>query len=149
MFNEIEKHLRQIIVPKFWSFFSESDTEIICFYKFKTAVENLYTELSNYVVHINNIQKLNNYFCKSSNVVEKFKLVVRASLLSQLPPHHPRTLKCFYEVSFRVFCNLEDDKDQSRTLNSTNEDLRCNGCLQEAGQCQCKGIYDIFCDTNR
>lgn len=151
MFNEVEKNLRQIYVPRFWSQFNEIDNEITSFYKFKNAVENLYKELSNYITHINNIQKLNNYMLVSSNTLEHFKLVVRASLLAQLPPYHTRTLKYFYEFSFRIFCNLEGDREPKRSpnLNASNDDTQCKGCLQESDLCQCQQIYETFCDTNR
>lgn len=120
-----------------------------CFYQFKKSVEDLYAELASFIPSINNIQKLKTFIGKNCNIMDKFKLLVRASLLAQLPPDHTRVIKTFYEVSFKVFCNLEDDKDQLQNSNSCLETVQCKGCLQEMDQCQCQRIYEIFCDTNR
>lgn len=151
VFSKIEKILRQQIVPTFWLHFSDNQNEMVSFENFKIAIEELYNNLALYVPYLNQLQKLNNYFSIESkmNIIDKFKLCVRALLFSQCPPDHMSTLEHFYEVSFRVFCNLDTKKSGTQNLNTTTDGNRCIGCLTESNSCRCQNIYEVFCQTNR
>lgn len=139
--------MREVLAPKFWSYFSETTPEVSYFYEFQTAVEGLYNDLLSYVPLLNKLEKLrsdcnvNSAFYGETNIVNAFKLLARATLLSQLPPCHSKTIESFYEDAFRAFCNLDED--------TNDEEGHCIGCLQEAQNCHCQKICNIFYDTNR
>lgn len=136
-------------MPKFWSYFSNTtnlpNETSSHFNEFKTAVEILYNDLAFHIPLINKLEKFRTDFTLKSSiygettVLNAFKLLVRATLLSQLPPYHTKTIDSFYEDAFRAFCNLDEVK---------NED-ECSGCLRETAQCECANICNMFYDTNR
>lgn len=122
-----------------------------CFEKFYNAVEELYNNLSVYIPYMNQLQKLNNYLdlVKKQSCIDDFKLRVLATLSSQSPPYYMRMVGYFYEISFRVFCNLDAEQNLPQNDNLITEDVQCNGCLSILSQCRCKSIYEGFCNTNR
>lgn len=147
VFNKLEKVMRQNIVPKFWSYFTDNKNELSHFTQFQKAVEELYYSLTVYVPLMNKLEQVLSD-CASvctmygeSSVLCAFKLLVRATLLAQLPPDHTKTVENFYEIAFRAFCNLDEE--------NPSEEVQCAGCLQECQQCECPRICSVFYDTNK
>ncbi|XP_011505513.1 PREDICTED: anaphase-promoting complex subunit 2 [Ceratosolen solmsi marchali] len=151
---KIEKYMRIIIAPKFWSKFvnvSEID-EKQGFQNFTTSVNELYTDSSKLLPMLKKLElagSCKDEYCMYSqvNILDYFKLIIRGTLLSQIPLYHTTIIEHFYKTAFNVFCNIE--------ASSTTEDLHnnstilCEGCKQEQSNCQCQIIVDVFHETNK
>lgn len=46
-------------------------------------------------------------FYGENNILGQFKLIVRATLLSQLALNHEVIIEHFYKIAFNVFCNSD------------------------------------------
>lgn len=44
---------------------------------------------------------------RKAQILSHFKLIVRATLLSQLPLSHEIIIENFYKIAFNVFCNTD------------------------------------------
>ncbi|GLV33864.1 morula [Carabus blaptoides fortunei] len=146
VFNKLEKTMRQNIVPTFWSYFTDNKNELSHFTQFQRAVEELYYSLSVYIPLMNKLEKVLSD-CSTTctmygeaSVLSAFKLLVRSTLLAQLPPDHKKTVENFYEIAFKAFCNLDE---------AGNEDVPCGGCQQDGQQCHCPKICSVFYETNK
>uniref|UniRef100_A0A1B6GF83 Anaphase-promoting complex subunit 2 n=3 Tax=Cuerna arida TaxID=1464854 RepID=A0A1B6GF83_9HEMI len=152
IFDKIELELRQKIAPTFWEKFNGRETETDGFEKFKTAVDYLYDTLLQFLPIIERMKKLraiascNHTMYGEVSLINVFKVVVRATLHSQLPLRHQVVTEDFYKVSFKVFCNLDKDADGN---DSAEDVLQCGGCNLEVELCNCKSIINIFNETNR
>lgn len=133
--TRIEKHTREIIVPEFWSYFKKTNNKVDGFGKFYKAVEVLYNYFIQYVClmpRLNALREPNerNFIYGESDAGEALKLIIRATLLSQLPVDHTKVIEDFYDTAL----NVED------TDGYLNE--RCVLCMKD-------NCTDCFYDTNR
>ncbi|KAF2885750.1 hypothetical protein ILUMI_20423 [Ignelater luminosus] len=134
--SRIEKHIREVIVPEFWSYFKKTDNKVVGFGKFYKAVEVLYNYFTQYLWLMSRLNALcdsNEYSdvtCCKNDSAETLKLIIRATLLSQLPVEHTKVIEDFYDAAL----NVED------TDGYLNE--RCVLCTKD-------NCIDCFYDTNR
>lgn len=111
--SKIKQNLRQEIVPRFWSYFTDREKESDGFEKFKNAVANLYCDLDKFFSVVSNLELLRQGLEIERNVygekslTNTFRVIVRALLHSQLPLSHPTIIEDFYRISFKVFCNAD------------------------------------------
>lgn len=148
---QLEKCLRSIS-DMFWSNFLEiegSDMSIMDgFNRFREAVDNLYTNLSNIrpivktlqdLINLNNCDKT---IYREKSVLNAFKVIVRSSLHLGMLNKSLKIVKNFYKVSFKVFLNTETD--------DTNEVVvQCTGCDYTLDNCACQNIRKIFTTVNQ
>lgn len=150
--NEIEARLRKELVPAFWRNFTVNGSKSQGLEAFKEAVDSLHDSLASIVPILQSLelirqtaQSVRNVYGQSS-LMETFKVMVRASLHSQLPLNYQTITEDFYRISFKVFCNA-DSKEADQ--NESSEDiLQCAGCSQEVELCQCQSIIQAFHETN-
>lgn len=150
--NEIETQLRREIVPTFWKHFSDDEIKIHGLEGFKGAVDSLYDSLSTIVPFLQTLELLRQTAQSERQVygqlslMETFKVMVRASLHSQLPLDYQAITEDFYRVAFKVFCNSENKEiDQNE---SAEDIVQCAGCCHEIEFCQCQTIIEAFHDIN-
>lgn len=140
--TNLEKFIRETVSKEFWLYFTKPKSQYNGFLHFVHAVNLLYdyyTQLTSVMNKVNLMRECNE--CKSDlyhekNAVDALKLVIRATLLSQLPREHRSTIENFYETALKT------------------EELRANGCQEEncrycfadIGGCTC---ISSFYDTNR
>ncbi|KAG7213043.1 hypothetical protein KM043_002374 [Ampulex compressa] len=149
--HHIEQYIRQNVAPEFWKKFKNTAVEQEGFKLFKSAVDGLYASLTEFLPLLKKLE----YLIQSeesqaantleSNVLARFKLIVRSTLLSQLPLCHEHIIEQFYKIAFNVFCN----SDNSAHDTSGNDVTQCAGCNQEVEKCQCQMIVYMFHETNR
>ncbi|XP_074113852.1 anaphase promoting complex subunit morula [Cotesia typhae] len=146
--EEIKRHVREKIAPKFWHEFqsldSDDDIEKYGFERFKTAVDNLYTDSIEFLALLKRLEGLttSNYLLYGEpNHLAQFKLLLRATLSNQLPLAHETIIELFYKVAFNVFCNTDAD--------SNDDAAECRGCIKDLDNCECQSIVFMFHETNR
>nr|CAD7441533.1 unnamed protein product [Timema bartmani] len=148
--NLIENEMREKIAPEFWKNFNNRDNEVDGFNKFKTAVRDLYNSVTLFLPVFRKLERLRDY-CGVRKVTYgeetlygTFKVIVGATLHSQLSLGHKVVTEDFYRIAFKVFCNPEKsggDQDE--------DEVQCGGCSQELEQCHCDEIMATFNETNR
>lgn len=150
--NEVENKLRRELVPAFWQRFKVHENRPHSSDAFKEAVDSLYNSLALIVPVLQNLVLLRQtaqserQVYGQSSLMESFKVMVRASLHSQLPLNYQAITEDFYRISFKVFCNSESKEADP---NESAEDvLQCAGCSQEIEMCQCQSIIQAFHETN-
>lgn len=111
IWDKIKEELRRNICPSFCAKFTNRENENDGFEKFKTAVDDLYTRLSLFLPllvkmeTLRNISNLRNSVYGEESLINSFKVIVKATLHSQLPLRHQIVTEDFYRISFKVFCN--------------------------------------------
>ncbi|XP_014299608.2 anaphase-promoting complex subunit 2 [Microplitis demolitor] len=150
--EEMKRHIREKIVPKFWNEFRSIETEVdvekFGFEKFKCAVDNLYSDSIEFLPLLKRLEELtdvneSNYLLYGQkNHLAQFKLILRATLSNQLPLSHETIIELFYKVAFNVFCNTD-------VSDSNDDGSECRGCSKELDNCECQSIVFMFHDTNR
>ncbi|XP_032682669.1 anaphase-promoting complex subunit 2 isoform X2 [Odontomachus brunneus] len=151
--HKIEQYIRWCVAPTFWKKFENTEDSQRGFELFKSAVDDLYTSLTEFLPLLKRLEHLKqdkhdkDLTIISNNVQAQFKLIVRATLLSQLPLFHECIVEHFYKIAFNVFCNT-DNLSQNNEVLSLNE-VQCTGCSQELEKCQCQMIVYMFHETNR
>ncbi|XP_014470530.1 PREDICTED: anaphase-promoting complex subunit 2 isoform X2 [Dinoponera quadriceps] len=153
IFHNIERHIRWHVAPLFWKRFENTEDSQRGFECFKSAVDELYGSLVEFLPLLKKLEYLKQD--KSvrdppaigDSVQAQFKLIVRATLMSQLPLSHECIVEHFYKIAFNVFCNT-DNLPQDKEGTSLNE-VQCTGCSQEVEKCQCQMIVYMFHETNR
>lgn len=151
---KIEEYMRRNVAPKFWSKFIDANEhdEKQGFQNFKVAVDQLYTESSLLLPILKKLDftgpcKNENCMFSKTTTVDYFKLLIKSSLLGQIPLDHSVIVEHFYKTAFNVFCNIEASTaaDNSQITFS----VFCEGCAQEQNNCQCQTIVDIFHEINK
>ena len=151
---KIEEYMRKTIAPEFWSKFisaTECD-EKQGFQNFTSSVNELYDDSKKLLPMLKKLElagSCKNEYCIYSqiNILDYVKLLIRGTLLSQIPLHHTTIIEHFYKTAFNVFCNIE----ASTLIDDSHNNLGilCEGCEQEQHSCQCQTIVDIFHETNK
>lgn len=155
--NKIEQDIRCNIAPAFWDNFTDRESEIDGFNKFQNAVAVLYKKLSEFIPVLENLEFVREKsgtkrtIYGEKKLINSFKVIVRATLHSQLPLRHQVITEDFYRFTFKVFCNPDKSKvDHAVDPNDSAEDvLLCGGCGLEIESCHCKAIINVFHETNR
>lgn len=137
---KLQKKLREEIVPEFWSYFKNVIPETNNFQQFYNAIKCIY---DNYRLLDHIMQKLNMFkqatHLESSVYNEEcahsaLKLMLRATMLSQLSSDYQQVVMHFYECALK----MEDIEE----INDGN----CTVCSQDNIHCNC--LY-LFQETNR
>lgn len=147
----IELHIRQNVAPTFWKKFMTVADGQQGFEHFKTAVDGLYTSVTEFLPLLKKLEYLiqDETTCVSLNendILSRFKLIVRSTLLSQRPFDYEHIVEQFYRIAFNVFCNTDNS---THVTNTSNDSLQCTGCYQEVEKCHCQMIVIMFHETNR
>ncbi|CAH1119635.1 unnamed protein product [Phaedon cochleariae] len=138
--RKIEKRLRDIVAPEFWSYFSNNEQDNKGFQQFYNAVECLY---DSYKQLEHSMRKLDIFrqateleeLVNSEKCLNKaLKLIFKATLLSQLNLDYQTTVMSFYESALRM-----EDLDEGYNG-------QCIICSQESLHCNC---MNLFKETNR
>lgn len=111
--HTVEQYIRWNVAPIFWKKFENTEDSQRGFELFKSAVDDLYTSLTELLPVLKRLEylKQDNHdkdSIASNNVQSQFKLIVRAILLSQLPLCHECIVEHFYKIAFNVFCNTDN-----------------------------------------
>lgn len=112
--HNIEQYIRWHVAPMFWKKFENTEDSRRGFELFKSAVDDLYTSLTEFLPLLKRLEYLKqdkndrNTSTTSDNIQAQFKLIVRATLLSQLPLCHKCIVEHFYKIAFNVFCNTDN-----------------------------------------
>ncbi|XP_058810288.1 anaphase-promoting complex subunit 2 [Phymastichus coffea] len=151
---KIEEYMRKVIVPKFWSKFTDATecNEKQGFENFTSSVAELYSDSSKLLPTLKKLElagPCKNDYCMYSqmNTFDYFKLVIRGTLLSQIPLDYTIIIEHFYKTAFNVFCNIEASPPTDDVHNSNA--MLCEGCGHEQNDCQCQAIVDVFHETNK
>lgn len=171
--HHIEEYIRQSVAPIFWKSFTTTLDEQQGFNLFKKAVDGLYTSLTEFLPILKRLHRVSclnqskDTILSEDKLLAKFKLIVRATLLAQLPLHHEYIIEQFYKIAFNVFCNTDSALpgkfffnlecpspflillSASITDTSYNNAIQCGGCNQNIERCQCQMIVYMFHETNR
>lgn len=154
--NEIDKHLRQVIVPQFWNHFVQDDKDSEAeFQQFQTAVHELhgnyvhFQELMARLQMFKSFMRFQNVQYQNQNEVEAFNEMLKVSLLSQLPANFERIIYSFYHTSFKVFVNSHLDAPDEEECSVDLDEAKCNGCENSSEQCRCQDLVCAFNKTNQ
>lgn len=137
--SKIDKKLREEVIPEFWSYFKNIENNK-GFQHFYNAVKCLYDNYKQLDLNMQKLDmfkqatKLNDFVYNEACVHSALKLMLRATLLSQLNLNYQPIVSNFYEVVLK----MED-------VEETN-DGKCTICCQESVQCNC---VHLFQETNR
>ncbi|KAI4472859.1 hypothetical protein M0802_016461 [Mischocyttarus mexicanus] len=150
--HHIEYYIRQKVAPTFWKKFVNTTSEPEGFELFKSAIDGLYVSLTEFLSLLKRLEYLEQEdsektIFQADNVLARFKLIVRSTLLSQLPLDHEHIIEQFYRIAFNVFCY--SDNNSSLQDSSGSDNSQCGGCNQEIDKCQCQMIVYMFHETNR
>lgn len=127
----IETHVRNVIVPQFWKYFNKPESEYEGFKSFQNSINMLhenYLKLCEYCNRLDLYRKMYDYTAKiynENNARDAFKLILRATILSQLPTEYKTTIEYFYKI---VLC-LDDSVD--------NLSDQCAYCSNNQTECLC------------
>uniref|UniRef100_A0A1Y1LHN2 Uncharacterized protein n=1 Tax=Photinus pyralis TaxID=7054 RepID=A0A1Y1LHN2_PHOPY len=121
--SKFEEHVRKFVVPKFWAFFTTDINVGEGFGNFFKAVDYLYTFFTNHIHLIGNTSLLCNSkpIYNAENATDSLKLIIRATLLSQLPLNYNKIIEEFYETALKL---------------ENNDDTACPVCGNEP-ECSC------------
>lgn len=171
----IEQYIRVHVAPDFWKKFENTQDQQRGFELFQSAVDGLYNNLTEFLPLLKKLEYLkqdkdNTQVSSVSNkLLAQFKLIVRATLLSQLPLSHECIIEQFYKIAFNVFCNSDNSsqgklyifilimflkhteyyRDVYLKIDMSDNEIQCTGCDQEIERCQCQMIVYMFHQTNR
>lgn len=112
--HNIERYIRWHVAPMFWKKFENTENSQRGFELFKSAVDDLYTSLTEFLPLLKRLEYLKqddrdvSSTTVGDNIQAQFKLIVRATLLSQLPLCHECIVEHFYKIAFNVFCNTDN-----------------------------------------
>lgn len=113
--HHIEQYIRCHVAPAFWRKFKNTEDSQRGFELFKSAVDGLYASLTEFLPILKKLEYLrqNNSetslpFVEDIDIEARFKLIVRATLLSQLHLCHECIIEHFYKIAFNVFCSSDN-----------------------------------------
>lgn len=114
--HNIEQYIRCHVAPAFWEKFEYTEDGQRGFELFKSAVDGLYANLTEFLPILKKLECLRQNQDETplssvegeTNIETQFKLIVRATLLSRLPLCHECIIEHFYKIAFNVFCNSDN-----------------------------------------
>ena len=148
---EVEFRLRNDVVPAFWAHFKKPKSPET----FAKAVTDLYVRVSHLIPFVDRMDILSrNSGIKvaefgQNSYMSLFKLLLKATLHSQLPPDFSGPVEAFYSQAFHSFDTRQDNKELGLDDSScSNQSECCEGCQMLEG-CQCNQILTTFHDINK
>lgn len=119
--HHIEQYIRWYVAPVFWEKFENIEDGQRGFELFKSAVDGLYISLTEFLPVLRKLEYLRQNkdttmdpSSTENDIEARFKLIVRATLLSQLPLCHECIIEHFYKIAFNVFCNSDNSSQGER-----------------------------------
>lgn len=113
--HHVERYIRSHVAPAFWEKFENTEDNQRGFELFKSAVDGLYASLTKILPifkKIDYLRRNKDAALDASNgrneTEAQFRLIVRVTLLSQLPLGHEHIVEQFYKIAFNVFCNSDN-----------------------------------------
>ncbi|KAJ8945964.1 hypothetical protein NQ318_016792 [Aromia moschata] len=137
--SKIEQRLRDEVAPEFWSYFKKSENDNKGFKQFYNAVKSLYDCYKQLDHTISKLElfrqatQLEALVYNEKCVHDALRLILKATLLSQLNLDYQIVVMNFYETALK----MEDAEEN---------DGQCIICLQESLHCNC---LHLFQETNR
>lgn len=126
--DHVEQYTYLDVAPAFWEKFESTEDNQRGFELFKSAVDDLYIKFTEFLPVIKKLEYLRQNkdadLSSESDMETRFKLIVRATLFSQLPLCHERIIEQFYKIAFNVFCN-SDNSSQGKLVHT----LMCSHLL--------------------
>ncbi|KAJ8928110.1 hypothetical protein NQ314_019336 [Rhamnusium bicolor] len=125
LMSKIEQRLRDEVVPEFWSYFKKSENDNKGFQQFYNAVKSLYDCYKQLDHTISKLElfrqatQLDDLVYNENCVHNALKLILKATLLSQLNLDYQLVVMNFYETALK----MEDTEEG---------DGQCIICLQES-----------------
>lgn len=120
--HHVEQYMHWHVAPAFWEKFKNTEDGQWGFELFKSAVDGLYIKFTEFLPVLKKLEYLRRNKdvatdpSNAENDIEtRFKLVVRATLLSQLPLCHECIIEQFYKIAFNVFCNSDNSSQGKRS----------------------------------
>lgn len=107
--NNIDHILRHQIVPKFWSYFNMQDDTESGFYQFQLAICELHNECERFQKTFRRMQPIIERLSQPIDTQVEFNVLLKATLLSQLPQNFNEVVYAFYQTSFKVFANSHQE----------------------------------------
>lgn len=106
---QIKYHMRQSVAPAFWKKFLPNVDKQQGFEQFKSAVDGLYTRMTDFLPLLKRLEYLLqedsvHTVTTENDILNRFKLIVRSTLLSQIPLDYEYVVEQFYKIAFNVFC---------------------------------------------
>ncbi|CAG2054169.1 unnamed protein product [Timema podura] len=140
--NLIENEMREKIAPEFWKNFNNRENEVDGFNKFKTAVRDLYNSVTLLLPVFRKLERLRDYcgVCKvtygEETLYGTFKVIVGATLHSQLSLGHKVVTEDFYRIAFKVFCNPEKSGGETlpQSMACQSSELRVLGLILDMAE---------------
>ncbi|XP_056634771.1 anaphase-promoting complex subunit 2 [Diorhabda sublineata] len=138
--SKIEQRLRDEVAPAFWSYFKSNEHESKGFIQFYNAVKSLfdsYRQLDNTMSKLELFREatyLNELVYNQKDMHNALKLILKATLLSQIHLDYQVIVMNFYKVALKM-----EDVDE-------NNFGQCIICSQESLHCNC---MHLFQETNR
>ncbi|CAH1101110.1 unnamed protein product [Psylliodes chrysocephalus] len=138
--SKIEQRLRDEVAPEFWSYFKNNEHENKGFKQFYNAVKSLYDSYRQLEHTMRKLEMfrqatdIEEQVYNEKNVYDALKLILKATLLSQLNLDYQLVVMNFYEAALKT-----DDVDE-------NNEGQCIICSQESLHCNC---MHLFQETNR
>lgn len=139
--NKIEQRLREEVAPQFWNHFKTHDNSRNGFTQFYNAVHCLYEYFQKLLDVMNQLKLFRDTFTIDDLVYNRkdlnsvLILMLKSTLLSQLPYNYQEFIKKFYEI----ILDLVDTNEEN-----TREE--CNVCSESRGTCNCLALFN---ETNR
>lgn len=130
--RNIETRLRKTVVPEFWSHFQK--TADINYRDFYQAISMLFQHFVKFETIMNKLGILRNAMGSNKPIYnlnclhDVLRLILRASLLAQIPNDYQLIISNFYETALKMM-----------------ESEICDVCLQQTYDCSCS---QIFHETN-
>lgn len=123
--HNIEQYIRCYVVPAFWEKFEYTEDAQRGFELFKSAVDGLYASLMEFLPILKKLEYLRQNKGETplpsaeGDIEAQFKLIVRATLLSQLPLCHECIIEHFYKMAFNIFCNSDNSSQGKLSKHSS------------------------------
>ncbi|KAF5286722.1 hypothetical protein FQR65_LT12455 [Abscondita terminalis] len=120
VFHKVEKYVREQVSPEFWSYFANTDNVIEGFSQFYKAIKLLHGYYTQFLYLMRNVNVLrerghcNEVVYGERNSVQVLKVIIRATLLSQLPLQHSKVIEYFYETGLKM--EDRDNRFQEKNL---------------------------------
>ncbi|KAK4877403.1 hypothetical protein RN001_009909 [Aquatica leii] len=138
VFHKVENYMRETVAPEFWFHFNLSN-DVEGFSQFYKAIDLLHNYFTQFLYLMRNVNVLRERSrCTEAvygekNAVQVLKVIIRATLLSQLPSEHNKIIEHFYETGLK----MNDGHFQEKV---------CEVCLKDSINCRC---LNCFYETNR
>lgn len=107
--SNVDYILRHQIVPKFWSYFNMQNEPERSFYHFQLAICELHKEYERLHKTFRRMQPIVERLSRPIDIPTELNMLLKTTLLSQLPYNFNEVVYAFYQTSFKVFANSHQE----------------------------------------